>query len=319
MIEELIITRDKLVTYLKKFWWLLLLCFIIGGIVLGIGVYSSGNSSEKTISYEQEIIPVKVNKNSMQNITISNIVGNCTTFLNVEEVQKEINDLLESQDEVAITDWEGISLEVLGNSSLFGIKIMGEQAVVKAQIDAIVTVLNEKMEHYGQEVELVMVGDLKNYVEVEQNRAVLLKDIVIFLAIILCGLICIYLLMVFDRHISSPSEINAVLGKEAILQISINDIKLLEEWCKILNKKERTVLLFGDGTEKVQKKLETLRMNNIHITTFEKYGETLIKEAAVKIYLVIKSMETEKGELNTILQLNKLYDKQFDGWVYLKL
>ena len=60
MLEELIITREKTITYLKKYWWILMICLILGGILLGMGIRSNMNSDKNIESYEQKILPVKI-------------------------------------------------------------------------------------------------------------------------------------------------------------------------------------------------------------------------------------------------------------------
>ena len=76
--------------------------------------------------------------------------------------------------------------------------------------------------------------------------------------------------------------------------------------------------MLGNNIREIKIELEALNLDNLYITDFENYNKIVSKESTVKTYLIIKSMTTKKEELNVILQLNKLYDKQFNGWVYLK-
>ena len=134
----------------------------------------------------------------------------------------------------------------------------------------------------------------------------------------LSGVFLVYVLMILDKHISSPEELRQALGKDEILQLSKKDSQLLKIWCTILNKKEKAILVLGNNIREIKIELEALNLDNLYITDFENYNKIVSKESTVKTYLIIKSMTTKKEELNVILQLNKLYDKQFNGWVYLK-
>ena len=318
MLEELIITREKTITYLKKYWWILMICLILGGILLGMGIRSNMNSDKNIVSYEQKILPVKIDEENIQNIATSSIIGNCKTLLSIEDVQKEINDLLENEGEEIISNWNKILLEPIANSNFFILKIFNEKNLANTQMNAIISVLNEKMKNYRQETELIKIGGLERYVTQDENSPVLLKDVLIFFAVMLSGVFLVYVLMILDKHISSPEELRQALGKDEILQLSKKDSQLLKIWCTILNKKEKAILVLGNNIREIKIELEALNLDNLYITDFENYNKIVSKESTVKTYLIIKSMTTKKEELNVILQLNKLYDKQFNGWVYLK-
>ena len=323
MEKEWFITKEKISVYLKKFWWIIVVFSVVGIILFGMGIYQKQYATKENImEYTQTLFP-QIKDDSIEKTTsVVAVSDNCTMLLQMSDIQGEINNELKRQGLREIEQWSSIEFAPKLNSSFLSITINSIEQVdkIEKEITVVLDILNRQMEKYSPNIYLVKVGDIQTVmIETATKTAVELLDIIVLLACICVGIFIVYLIMIFDSHVSGTKDLEIILGMKPEICICPKEIEIFDAW--VLAKKDVSDILFvlGEGTENVENRVNGIEENIYCVKTQEKnYGEIIHNRINSKKYLIVKALTTKQSEIDKIMQINQICKTGFDGWVYIK-
>lgn len=323
MEKEWFITKEKICVYLKKFWWIIAVFSVVGIILFGIGIYQEQYATRENImGYTQTLFPQIKDVSTEKTTSVVAVSDNCTMLLQMSDIQSEINNELKRQGLREIEQWSNIEFAPKLNSSFLSITINSTEKVEKIEKEIIIVldILNRQMEKYSPNLYLVKVGDIQTVmIETATRTAVELLDIIVLLACICVGIFIVYLIMIFDSHVSGTKELEIILGMKPEICICPKEIEIFDAW--VLAKKDVSDIIFvlGEGVGDIENRVNELEENIYCVKTQEKnYGEVIHNRINSKKYLVVKALTTKQSEIDKIMQINQIYKTGFDGWVYIR-
>lgn len=317
MNEKVIITKSKIILYCKRFWWIMAVSFLAGLIFFFLGVQNNLKTQERPPAYVQNCLPVQTSEQN-QIGSLSVISGNCSVLISAREVQTEINAILERQNIEKIENWSAVTIDNIINSNFFTITVSQKENIAGEQIEAIVQVLNRKMQEYDQGIEILTIGEPVISVTEEEQSVILLKDILGVLAGIVLGCFIVYMIMILDNHIADREEMEEIFPDCEDLCIGKTNRKLFADWLEKLSKSEVPVYIFGDNIKEIEDEIAGLKKQNIILKPVSEYKKAVCNHEERKRYIIVKEMETQIKTLDQIREWNKLYNVRINGWVYIK-
>ncbi|MDM8125953.1 hypothetical protein [Mediterraneibacter glycyrrhizinilyticus] len=318
MNNEKVMTVERLVLYAKKYWWILVLSFLIGLFGMFLSVKSNNSQPQKEVSYVQNYLPEIIDDEKV--VSLSLAAGNCKSLLEVTEVQESINAYLDDHGGEAISDWSTIEVESVTNSNFFTITIAQDKETAEMQIQAITDILNDNLSEYEQNLLVVRVGGLQENTRIiSAGQSIYLKDVLIFFISVVVGVFVVYILALFGKTIADPREVRMLLGQIERVCINKKNISLFTEWLKSLDDNRNNIFVMGKGTEQISDIINNCGNGNYRLEPIDKYGDVISSDNDSDIYLIIRRMNTSTLEIENIAKISEMYNANIDGWVYIKI
>lgn len=319
MSGEIVMTKERIIAYIRKYWWIVIISFLLGLFCFFLSINNNGNQIQEHVSYEQNIIPVILEDEKPTSITL--VRGNCRQLISLEETQEEINDCILSQGGTSISDWSTIEIVNVDDSLIFALSIEQDDIeVAEKQADAIISVLNSKLLQYEQNVELNPIDKLqesKMIIGDEQN--VYLKDVLLLFGFFAAGLIIVYLFALFGNVVCDVADVEQILDRSALLSVNKKNFSLMGEWLTSLDQQETTIFLLGNETENVSNEILSQNNKNFIVVPWEQCGEQMRKNPVSKKYLVVHYMKDRISDIEKTEKISKLNDVDLDGWIFVKV
>lgn len=318
MNNEKVMTVERLVLYAKKYWWILVLSFLIGLFGMFVSVKSNNSQPQKEVSYVQNYLPEIIDDEKV--VSLSLVAGNCKSLLEVTEVQESINSYLDDHGGEAILDWSTIEVESVTNSNFFTITIAQDKETAEMQIQAITDILNDNLSEYEQNLLVVRVGGLQENTRIiSAGQSIYLKDVLIFFISVAVGVFVVYILALFGKTIADPREVRMLLGQRERVCINKKNISLFTEWLKSLDDNRNNIFIMGKGTGEISGVINNCGNDNYRLEPIDKYGDAISGDNDSDIYLIIRRMNTSTLEIENIAKISEMYNANIDGWVYIKI
>lgn len=318
MNNEKVMTVERLVLYAKKYWWILVLSFLIGLFGMFVSVKSNNLQPQKEVSYVQNYLPEIIDDEKV--VSLSLVAGNCKSLLEVTEVQESINSYLDDHGGEAILDWSTIEVESVTNSNFFTITIAQDKETAEMQIQAITDILNDNLSEYEQNLLVVRVGGLQENTRIiSAGQSIYLKDVLIFFISVAVGVFVVYILALFGKTIADPREVRMLLGQRERVCINKKNISLFTEWLKSLDDNRNNIFIMGKGTGEISGVINNCGNDNYRLEPIDKYGDVISGDNDSDIYLIIRRMNTSTLEIENIAKISEMYNANIDGWVYIKI
>lgn len=318
MNNEKVMTVERLVLYAKKYWWILVLSFLIGLFGMFVSVKSNNSQPQKEVSYVQNYLPEIIDDEKV--VSLSLVAGNCKSLLEVTEVQESINSYLDDHGGEAILDWSTIEVESVTNSNFFTITIAQDKETAEMQIQAITDILNDNLSEYEQNLLVVRVGGLQENTRIiSAGQSIYLKDVLIFFISVAVGVFVVYILALFGKTIADPREVRMLLGQRERVCINKKNISLFTEWLKSLDDNRNNIFIMGKGTGEISGVINNCGNDNYRLEPIDKYGDVISGDNDSDIYLIIRRMNTSTLEIENIAKISEMYNANIDGWVYIKI
>lgn len=318
MNNEKVMTVERLVLYAKKYWWILVLSFLIGLFGMFVSVKSNNSQPQKEVSYVQNYLPEIIDDEKVASLSL--VAGNCKSLLEVTEVQESINSYLDDHGGEAILDWSTIEVESVTNSNFFTITIAQDKETAEMQIQAITDILNDNLSEYEQNLLVVRVGGLQENTRIiSAGQSIYLKDVLIFFISVAVGVFVVYILALFGKTIADPREVRMLLGQRERVCINKKNISLFTEWLKSLDDNRNNIFIMGKGTGEISGVINNCGNDNYRLEPIDKYGDVISGDNDSDIYLIIRRMNTSTLEIENIAKISEMYNANIDGWVYIKI
>lgn len=242
--RQIRISLNRIKTYLKRFWWLLIGLTMVGIIAFLVGV----NSNKKTMSMVQEIYTYQkiLLFNTDENSATDNYIGDFNIFITADEFKEKI-----------YGNEKGVTVEVtrLANSNCSSIVVTSNKKE-KAQ-NVAERIVEEGKNIFNNVYPQITVSDVTSKESVLENESVQLvqlKDVLFLIGPAMLGLFIIYVLMILDERIYTVKELEDFLDmsvyeythKECMSQISEMQNKTVivgRNLDEIISEKEDVVIL----------------------------------------------------------------------------
>lgn len=319
MKNEKVMTIEKFLLYVKKYWWILAISFLLGvaGMLFSMSNNSIQQKQEKI--YTQDFLPEIIDNEKM--VSISYVAGNCKVLLNLPDIQEEINSILEQSGNDPITTWSKVEVDNVENSNFFSVTITQDKENAEKQIQVITDVLNENLLRYDQNISITRVGDLQEFMQITSSgQRIYLKDVLVLFGFVCLGLFIIYMIALFGNLVVDLNELRALFGEEEKLCIkNKKNIWMFSQWINSLDSNKNTHFIMGKGTEQFSELINSYRDSNFQTESLDKYREVINNIKKDNVFYVIRRMDTNISDLENVIKINEMYQVKIDGWVYIKI
>ena len=311
MDKEVVLSWKRIKAYLKMYWWIIAVAAVLGLIMMMIGIKSNiasnQSSDDKVMQKTTFLVSLEENAGTL---STASVIGDYMAVLNTEEFLQKINSKL--KDEGIQPKKESYKMEVarIDSSNCFTIDIESDSkqnAEIAAEV--VKATLKSSLEMYQDKVEIYEIDKSINKVTTETESSFVLKDLMIFVGMVILGFVIVYLILIFDKRIASADELIHFIKKEDILIIGKKS-----DYCKIDTlfrdgTNDNTTLILGDQTEELSKEISDKGLECVSIDEAERY---LLNKAVTKnIYLAVRSMKTSRTELEKVKEILVLQELAF--------
>lgn len=269
------VSKERVVKYIKKKWWIILIGFIVGVAFFSFGVYSNYNiiKSDECITGQRTLLLVS---DQLSNSYVDDFI----TVVSSEEIQKILSDNLEncSYHIDKLETGNGVTLSVTGDNI----------DAIRKYMDQIQDRCSKIFKQYYANVEIKSVGT--SYSDNQEIPLIQMKNIIqLCFPLFLTGLY-VYLLLLCDKRLYSRKEI------EDVLQMPVYDLRE-DEFNSEFSQMKGSKLVYGRGLEDLIK----IERGGIDLTDFIAKKEEL-KE---NVILIIKQESITSNELMDFLEIIK--------------
>lgn len=302
MDNEVVFSWKRVKVYLKMYWWIIAVTFILGLIMMIIGIKNnmSANQIDESITVHKTIYLLSLEENP-GTLSTASVIGDYLTVLNTKEFSQEIESKLQTEEIKQKKELFKITAARIDNSNCFTIDIeMDSKDDAKKAAEIVAETLKNSLEMYQDKVEIYNIDENINKLSSDTDTTFMLKDLMVFIGMIILGIIILYVILILDKRVASADELLYLIKSE--------DITILRKKTDCLKVKailddeqdNKIAIIMGKQTEQIINDISNTSVELVSIVEIEK----LLEQKSTKaVYLAVKSLKVSRAEIEKVKEI----------------
>ena len=275
MDNEVIFSWKRVRAYLKTYWWIIAVTSILGLIMMIIGIKNnmSANQKDENLTVHKTTYLLSLKENS-GTLSTASVIGDYLTVLNTKEFSQEIESKLQTEEIKQKKELFKITAARIDNSNCFTIVIeMDSKEDAGKAAEIVASALKNSLEMYQDKVEIYNINENINKLSSDTDTTFMLKDLMLFIGMIILGIIILYVILILDKRVASADELLYLIKSEDITIVRKRTDCLKVKAILDNEQDNKIAIIMGKQTEQITNDIFDRSVELVSIVEIEKLLE----------------------------------------------
>ena len=266
--KTMLVSKKRICFYLKRYWWIFVVAFLIGIFALGFSISNRRQDAENrgnNVIYENKVL-VTVGKD--EKTSPSAVMSDCQVLLQTKDFEEQLNAGLnkKTKDEFLVK----VELEPVTASDFCTLIVSANtKDIAEKTANIALEFLQERVTKYYPDSNLNKVEyNWKDAnVDTQDNSIIQFRELLLFAFPIILAVFVVYFIMIMGKEIMTVGEANAILGAKKEISFRENEGIYERAWinCQLEKTKDLCIIISGDIQEFRQIQEKSIKLQDVDV------------------------------------------------------